>query len=202
MQFFLCKIVTTAIFSIFFVIIPSLPFSQGAEDSKNLLIMDSSVDVDEYATYDVSTCNSNFHPGIISLWMKGLDCVNIYPASDCTGWFIRLTLLGFPHYWLNTYRWIGEEMIKENLQIGSAGPCFDKCDARNWQGDRIEAVHVTLYDKTEFRGNLIILWNKALQQMLRRGESSAFSFNLTLGSYVQNFKPLSFRSKVIGPIDG
>ncbi|OXA41337.1 hypothetical protein Fcan01_23701 [Folsomia candida] len=115
--------------------------------------MDSSVDVDEYATYDVSTCNSNFHPGIISLWMKGLDCVNIYPASDCTGWFIRLTLLGFPHYWLNTYRWIGEEMIKENLQIGSAGPCFDKCDARNWQGDRIEAVHVTLYDKTEFRGN-------------------------------------------------
>lgn len=51
-----------------------------------------------------------------------------------------------------TYRWVGDDLTEEDLRIGSVGPCFDKCDSRNWQGDSKQPVAVTLYERTEFKG--------------------------------------------------
>ncbi|OXA38851.1 hypothetical protein Fcan01_26362, partial [Folsomia candida] len=82
------------------------------------------------------------------------NCINIYPNSNCTGWFIRFTYRESYARLPRTYRWVGDEVMPRGLEIGSVGPCFDKCDARNWYGDRKqEPVHVTLYDEWDFTGN-------------------------------------------------
>jgi hypothetical protein len=44
----------------------------------------------------------------------------------------------------------------ERIQIKSIGPCFDKCDSRNWAGIRDEdnktPVSVTIYEDEDFVG--------------------------------------------------
>ncbi|XP_035700457.1 uncharacterized protein LOC118433025 [Folsomia candida] len=51
-----------------------------------------------------------------------------------------------------TYQWTGNDLIKEDLRIGSIGPCFDRCDPRNWQGDEKHSVEVTFYEYHDFKG--------------------------------------------------
>ncbi|XP_035700752.1 uncharacterized protein LOC110861570 [Folsomia candida] len=106
------------------------------------------------AEYDISKCNPTIDLDFVKMLKTNGNCVNIYPSSNCTGWFIRFayrdSYIRFP----KTYRWVGDEVMPRGLEIGSVGPCFDKCDVRNWYGDRKqEPAHVTLYGERDFRGN-------------------------------------------------
>ncbi|XP_035716620.1 uncharacterized protein LOC118439427 [Folsomia candida] len=105
--------------------------------------------------YDVSKCNSEIHDapgGDIVRVTSNDNCINIYPQVNCTGWFIRFNYGRYPSYQPQIYPWDGDKLRNSTLQVGSVGPCFDKCDERNWQGDRKEVVQVTLYDDSEFKG--------------------------------------------------
>ncbi|OXA38845.1 Transposable element P transposase [Folsomia candida] len=108
------------------------------------------------AEYDISKCNPTIDLDFVKMLKTNGNCVNIYPSSNCTGWFIRFayrdSYIRFP----KTYRWVGDEVMPRGLEIGSVGPCFDKCDVRNWYGDRKqEPAHVTLYGERDFRGDTI-----------------------------------------------
>lgn len=108
--------------------------------------------------YDVSKCNSEIHDapgGDIVRVTSNDNCINIYPQVNCTGWFIRFNYGRYPSYQPQIYPWDGDKLRNSTLQVGSVGPCFDKCDERNWQGDRKEVVQVTLYDDSEFKGKQV-----------------------------------------------
>ncbi|OXA36712.1 hypothetical protein Fcan01_28530 [Folsomia candida] len=143
-----------------FVVILTLGLSKGSfnQESQTIQILSHPLlTLAEAHDYDVSTCKPVIYnaPGgyVNGIKNRGI-CVNIYPADNCTGWFTRLTYGEHSGAYLpQTYRWDGEDLMNRTLQIASVGPCFDKCDARNWQDDRREAVKVTLYDDYGFQGN-------------------------------------------------
>lgn len=142
-----------------FVVILTLGLSKGSfnQESQTIQILSHPLlTLAEAHDYDVSTCKPVIYnaPGgyVNGIKNRGI-CVNIYPADNCTGWFTRLTYGEHSGAYLpQTYRWDGEDLMNRTLQIASVGPCFDKCDARNWQDDRREAVKVTLYDDYGFQG--------------------------------------------------
>lgn len=112
---------------------------------------------EEGTEYDISNCNSSLthtrDGNITKLTMNG-KCANFYAAENCSGWFIRLVTnqLGGLIFKPETFRWPGGEISKSQMQAASVGPCFDKCDARNWLGDKKGLVKVTLYEGTRHQG--------------------------------------------------
>lgn len=65
------------------------------------------------------------------------NCVNIYLQENCTGEFIRYQeappsmVIRFASKWEDDIS-LDDEMVA----VSSIGPCFDKCDPRNWVGMR------------------------------------------------------------------
>lgn len=54
----------------------------------------------------------------------------------------------------HAHRWEGDNLVDdEHIQITSIGPCFNKCDPRNWAGMRPEVpVDVILYEDEDYTG--------------------------------------------------
>lgn len=95
------------------------------------------------------------------------NCFNIYSEKGCTtseGRLIRyqagrlLTELSK----FNKHRWDGDLHVDdEHVQVKSVGPCFDKCDPRNWQGDSpSRPVTVTIYEDEDFTGTYFFFAQK------------------------------------------
>ncbi|XP_035700460.1 uncharacterized protein LOC110861287 isoform X1 [Folsomia candida] len=106
--------------------------------------------------YNISYCNptmpTEFGGKIVDLQTGGA-CFNIYPKENCTGWFIRTSMSPETVNDPKTFQWVGEDLMKEDLRIGSVGPCFDRCDPRNWQGDEKLVVEITFYEDYNFEGH-------------------------------------------------
>ncbi|XP_021966028.1 uncharacterized protein LOC110861232 [Folsomia candida] len=93
--------------------------------------------------------------GRINKLVTSGECFNIYPQENCTGSFIRANMFVRILYDPETdpNRWVGDDLIKEDLRIASVGPCFDRCDPRNWQNDEKLPVEVTFYEDNRLDGN-------------------------------------------------
>jgi hypothetical protein len=54
------------------------------------------------------------------------------------------------------HKWKDDSLVKEPLVLNSVGPCYDKCDGRNWAGmEGTEEINLTLYDNENFIGETI-----------------------------------------------
>ncbi|OXA61402.1 hypothetical protein Fcan01_00993 [Folsomia candida] len=84
-------------------------------------------------------------------------CLNYYLTSrNCQGQFIRY----FPgqvepvvdpmrHYFVDN-----STLVAQELKFSSIGPCYDRCDPRNWEGlERSQPIKVTLFASAEYKGN-------------------------------------------------
>lgn len=110
--------------------------------------------------YNITNCadltGRNLQVGILS---SNGNCVNLYRNQNCSGKdFIRY-LPGRLDTLYNPFRhsWVDNELVTSSLHILSMGPCFNKCDPRNWDTLSLTNATVTLYDRVDFQGKTEIL---------------------------------------------
>ncbi|OXA41049.1 hypothetical protein Fcan01_24183 [Folsomia candida] len=110
--------------------------------------------------YNTSYCNPIIPAGFVTELETSGECFNIYPQENCTGSFIRTNLRRGSYQEPKTYQWEWEILKKGDLQIGSVGPCFDRCDPRNWGGDQKLEVEVKFNDGVDIPElDLLSKWN-------------------------------------------
>ncbi|XP_035711262.1 uncharacterized protein LOC110854629 isoform X1 [Folsomia candida] len=155
----------------FFLVLPLisrfLPTYSATEDNNTIKIWefkDTSLYslVDEPTSHDLSKCSSIVNEtmnGVIYA-IEGERCVNLYQEeTDCHGPFVRFFGRSGMQIWdLHTYKWSQEGVLtKDRLRAASIGPCFNKCDSRNLEGNTGAPIVVSLYLSEDHEGNATTL---------------------------------------------
>lgn len=81
------------------------------------------------------------------------NCISIYSQENCGGKFIRFQSGNWSSHIRNMQA--HRDLLRKNevLMVASIGPCFDKCDPRNWAGMRSDVpVNVTLFNDRGYTG--------------------------------------------------
>lgn len=118
--------------------------------------------VDEPTSHDLSKCSSIVNEtmnGVIYA-IEGERCVNLYQEeTDCHGPFVRFFGRSGMQIWdLHTYKWSQEGVLtKDRLRAASIGPCFNKCDSRNLEGNTGAPIVVSLYLSEDHEGRKIFI---------------------------------------------
>lgn len=106
--------------------------------------------------YNVTRCSSSISApkGHVRRIQTNGKCVNVYSSENCAGWFARLESgeVALSTFSADTSFWNGNDFKVTKLIVRSIGPCFDKCDARNWHNDTKANTTVELFQKPEFEG--------------------------------------------------
>lgn len=137
--------------TIFIILLVSVVQNSGAISSSTIRIQAKTEKGSEekFVEYDPTKCNPsipNAPDGRFRYIQTNGNCANVYEEKNCSGFFARLESaeVAFSVFSPDTSLWWGNNFVETTFKVKSVGPCWEKCDGRNWDNVDYANYNVTV----------------------------------------------------------
>ncbi|XP_035711812.1 uncharacterized protein LOC118437122 [Folsomia candida] len=150
--------------TIFIILLVSVVQNSGAISSSTIRIQAKTEKGSEekFVEYDPTKCNPsipNAPDGRFRYIQTNGNCANVYEEKNCSGFFARLESaeVAFSVFSPDTSLWWGNNFVETTFKVKSVGPCWEKCDGRNWDNVDYANYNVTVGLGDKVTGNQTML---------------------------------------------